>query len=114
MYIYGDVLQRVVRQICDAANVWLLPELGAGLGIPEEGYPRRDTALCRGHHQPAGGRDGPILQLLPAGAQARRLRRHILTQVPREDDGGERPQVRRWLRYFLQDRQIFFDKGAFS
>lgn len=69
-YIHGDVLQRAVRQVCDAADVRLLPELGAGLGVPKKGYPRRDTALRRGYHQPAGGRDGPILQLLPAGAQA--------------------------------------------
>lgn len=105
-YIHGDVLQRAVRQVRDATDVWLLSKLGAGLGVSEEGYPRRDTALRRGHHQPAGGRDGPILQFLPAGAQARRLRRYILTQVPREDDGGERPQVRRRLRHFLQDRQV--------
>jgi len=60
-YIHGDVLQRAVRQVCDAADVRLLPELGAGLGVSKKGYPRRDTALRCGHHQPAGGRDGPIL-----------------------------------------------------
>lgn len=101
MHIYGDVLQRAVRQVRDAADVRLLSELGVGLGVPEEGNPRRDTALRRGYHQSAGGRDGPILQLFPARAQTRRLRRHILAQVPRENDGGERPQVRRRLRHFL-------------
>ncbi|XP_078046265.1 uncharacterized protein LOC144474819 isoform X2 [Augochlora pura] len=55
MYIHSDVLQRVVRQIRDPANVRLLSELGARLGISEKRDSGRDQALRRGHHQPARG-----------------------------------------------------------
>lgn len=100
------MLQCAVRQVRDAADVRLLPELGVRLGIPEERHPRRNTTLRGGHYQPARGRDGPILQLLPAGTEARRIRRYIFAQISRENDGGKRPQVRRRLCDFLQDRQV--------
>lgn len=106
------MLQRAERQVRDPPDVRLLPELGPRLGVPEEGHPRRDQALRRRHNQPAGGRDGPILQFLPARAQDGRLRRHILAQIAGQDDGRERPEVRRRLRHLLQDCQVSF--RAFS
>ena len=53
-YFHGDVLQCVVRQIRDAADVWVLPELGPGVGIQEKGHLRRDPSLRRRHHQSPG------------------------------------------------------------
>lgn len=46
-YIHSDVLQRVMRQVRDAADVRLLSQLGARVGLQEEGHPRRDQALLR-------------------------------------------------------------------
>lgn len=37
-YLHRDVLQRAVRQVRDAADVRLLSQLGARLGLQEEGY----------------------------------------------------------------------------
>ena len=41
----GDVLQRAVRPVRDAADVRLLPAVGAQLGVQEEGHSRRSEAL---------------------------------------------------------------------
>ena len=43
-----------MRQVLHAADLRVLSILGAQLGIPEKGNPRRNKALRRGHHQPAG------------------------------------------------------------
>lgn len=112
VHLHRDVLQRAVRQVRDAADVLVLPELGAELGLPQEGHPRGDTALQRGHHQSAGGRDGSVLQLLPAGAEARRLWRHLFAEVAGEAHGRERKEIRRRVRHLFSDEQVHADKGT--
>lgn len=49
-HLHGDVLQRVVRQVRDKTDVWLLPQLGSRVGLQEERYIGRNKALLRGHH----------------------------------------------------------------
>ena len=107
-YIHCHVLQRAERQIRDETDVRLLSRLGARVGVPQEGHPARNQALRRRHHQSARGRDGPVLLVLPARAQERRLRRHILPQIEGQDHGRKRPQVRRRLRHLLQNRQVSY------
>ena len=43
--VHGHVLQRAVRPVRDAADVRLLPAVGAQLGVQEEGNSRRSEAL---------------------------------------------------------------------
>lgn len=46
-YLHGDVLQRAVRQIRHETDVRVLPQLGARVGLPEEGHlGRNQTLLC--------------------------------------------------------------------
>ena len=53
-----------------------------------------------------GSGDGAVLQLLPAGAAARRLQRHLLAQVSRQDHVGRREAARRRLRHLLPQLQV--------
>ena len=66
----------------------------------------------RRHHLAARGGDGSVLQLLPAGAEARRLRGHLLAQVQSQDHAGDGAEARGRLRHLLADRQVLVAEGA--
>lgn len=55
-HFYSDVLQCVVWQVLYTPDVWLLSNLGAQLGIQEEGDHRGNPTRCSWHHQSTGER----------------------------------------------------------
>lgn len=60
----SDVLQRVVWQVRDETAVWLLSNMGPLLGLQEESYTARDTAVTGWHNQLTGT---PLHLLLARG-----------------------------------------------